>query len=506
MDEDLLQDLEELGGDDDLDELDNIKQEKEDNDDQEADYMQDVKQDFTNVNDLYSVARLSSSKQFKDVVQKIDQFINTPRHPAQNTGAVENDPEYKLIVQSNNLTVELDNEMLIVHKFIRDHYAPKFPELESLIPYSMDYARTVKLIGNEMDLTQFDLKSFLPSATVMVVTVTATTTHGRPLSEPEINTVMEACDMLLELDAAKRKIQEYVESRMNFIAPNLSILLGSNIAAKMMGLSGGLKGLSKIPACDIIVLGKQTKMNTGMSSVTQQKHEGMVYLSDMIVGLPQEHKRKAARVLSAKVCLAARVDQSRAMSDGSLGRSYRDEVQKKIDIMQQPPPGKSIKALPIPDEGPKKRRAGKRFRKAKDQMTATELSKAQNRMSFGVAEDEVGFYTGSTKGLGLVGHQSGKVRVTKADPRVKVGLAKKHQKSWGGSSGASTSGLSSSVAFTPVKGIELENPEAAAQRVQAANDKYFASAQFVPKAKRPAEASSAGPGGEAPAKHQKTGL
>jgi U4/U6 small nuclear ribonucleoprotein PRP31 len=36
-----------------------------------------------------------------------------------------------------------------------------------------------------------------------------------------------------------------------------------------------------------------------------------------------------------------------------------------------------------------------------------------------------------------------------------------------------TSGLASSVAFTPVKGIELINPELAADKVKKANDKYF---------------------------------
>ena len=41
-----------------------------------------------------------------------------------------------------------------------------------------------------------------------------------------------------------------------------------------------------------------------------------------------------------------------------------------------------------------------------------------------------------------------------------------------GSSGA-TSGMASSLAFTPVQGLELVNPEAQAQRVREANAKYF---------------------------------
>ena len=41
----------------------------------------------------------------------------------------------------------------------------------------------------------------------------------------------------VELSEFKREIHEYVESRMTFIAPNLSIIVGASCAAKIMGRS-----------------------------------------------------------------------------------------------------------------------------------------------------------------------------------------------------------------------------------------------------------------------------
>lgn len=55
-------------------------------------------------------------------------------------------------------------------------------------------------------MTKVDLKSSLPSATVMILTVTATTTNGQPLNDEEIKRVLEGCDVLLDLDAGKRKV------------------------------------------------------------------------------------------------------------------------------------------------------------------------------------------------------------------------------------------------------------------------------------------------------------
>lgn len=69
---------------------------------------------------------------------------------------------------------------------------------------------------------------------------------------------------------------------MAFIAPNLTQVLGSGIAAKIMGISGGLSNLSKIPACNILILGKTLKTNMGLSSVYMGKHCGVVYQCDLV--------------------------------------------------------------------------------------------------------------------------------------------------------------------------------------------------------------------------------
>ena len=53
--------------------------------------------------------------------------------------------------KANNLTVEIDNEINVIHKYIRDKYSKRFPELESLVPNALDYIRTVKELGNRVE-------------------------------------------------------------------------------------------------------------------------------------------------------------------------------------------------------------------------------------------------------------------------------------------------------------------------------------------------------------------
>lgn len=45
--------------------------------------------------------------------------------------------------------------------------------------------------------------------------------------------------MAINLNNYKMRIYEYVESRMAFIAPNLSHIVGASTAAKMMGMFKG---------------------------------------------------------------------------------------------------------------------------------------------------------------------------------------------------------------------------------------------------------------------------
>ncbi|CAO3594835.1 unnamed protein product [Absidia cylindrospora] len=330
-----------------------------------------------------------------------------------------------------------------------------------------------------MDITNIDLRFILPSATIMVVTVTATTTNGRRLTDEEWQRTEDACDMALALEEARKKIINYVASRMTIIAPNLSHVVGSATAAQLLSAAGGLREFCKIPGCNVQVLGNNRKVVLGFSVATSNPHGGgFIAQSPMVLAMPQDLRRKATKIISGKATLAGRIDQSRTATDGELGRKMREEIDQKLEKLQEPPPSKNTKALPIPDEGAKKKRGGKRVRRQKEVYAMTELRAARNRMTFGEQEEEFG-YGDETEGLGMAAKQIGKIRATQADQRNKVKAPK--LKHYGNSSGlqtSQTSGLASSLSFTPVQGIELIDPTAAAERVKKANEKYFGDGAF----------------------------
>lgn len=438
--------------------------------------------DLGGIEDVDSVAKLEGSKRMADILQEIEKYQANPSTPEAMSLPAHLNPEYTLIVQANNLSVDVDNEILVVHKFIRDHYAAKFPELEQLVPEPAQYVRAVRVLANTEDPTKADLAGVLPPAVVMSVLITATTTSGQTLTDAQWAAVEKACDLADKLEEARKKIFMYVSSRMNVLAPNLSAIVGTTTAAKLLGVAGGLGPLAKMPSCNVHLLGAQKKIALGFSAYTQRRHTGFVFQSDLIQQTPAEYQLKVQRTVGAKSVLAARMDLERTRRDGSYGEELREKIEKHIDRLAAPPPAKTTKALPIPNDGPKKRRGGKRARKAKEAYAQTELRKLQNRMAFGEAEDEVGAFD-QTKGLGMIGVGTGKVRagMGEAKSRAKLSKANKLRTATltrAAQGGSSTSGTATSLTVTPVQGFELTNRAAAAQRVKEANERWFASGNF----------------------------
>ncbi len=248
-----------------------------------------------------------------------------------------------------------------------------------------------------------------------------------------------------------------------------------------MGLAGGLTNLSKMPSCNVKTLGSTRKTLAGFSTTNIMPNTGFVFYSELVQNTPPDFRKEAATQVANKCTLAARVDARHSYPDGSMGRQFRAEIERKLDKLQEPPPVKQVKALPAPIDQPQKKRGGKRVRKLKERLMITDLRKQANRLNFGEIEDDayqndLGFSTGQ---MGKSAH--GRIRAPQVDEKTKVRISKTLQKNlqkqntYGGTTTVRkhVSGTASSIAFTPKQGLEINNPLAAEKKVNEANAKYF---------------------------------
>lgn len=103
---------------------------------------EDVQQmELGSIDDIGKVAKLESSKRMADVlrvrfqiifklhhllsfIQEIEKYQESPSTAVQMTLPAHLNPEYNVIVQANNLSVDVENEILVVNKVNQSSYFP----------------------------------------------------------------------------------------------------------------------------------------------------------------------------------------------------------------------------------------------------------------------------------------------------------------------------------------------------------------------------------------------
>ncbi|KJH53359.1 snoRNA binding domain protein [Dictyocaulus viviparus] len=503
--EELMADFEE----DDADDLEQAMEEVNgEGDIEEATELAAVKSEY---NSVYDVAKMILSSEYRELISALNSELERTDE-VHVTAPLESDPQYRLIVRLSHLAADLDGEINVIHKFVRDKYEKRFPELETLVPNPLEYLAAVKLLGNEINTKGQNkelLGQILAPATCIVVSVTASTTQGKSLEPEELNAVREACDLAEKLHSDRISMYRLIELRMALIAPNLVHLLGAATTALLVSQAGGLAPLSRMPACNIQVLGRQRRSLAGFSSTATLPHAGFVYFHPLVQSMPPDLKSKAAKILASKCTLAARVDSLHESPNGAIGMDLLEQVRNKMEKLMEPPPVKANKALPKPlDKASKKRGGlliisitaedytlvfnsylGRRVRKMKERMGMTDLRKSANRMNFGeltedVLQDHMGFDLGQVKSGGISG---GRIRAGVVDNKTRVKMSQKmqrqmeRQRAQGGvtSIRSKTAGTASSVTFTPVQGLEIINPTALEKTVNSSSTYFSSSASFV---------------------------
>lgn len=237
----------------------------------------------------------------------------------------------KLINESNQFMQDINHDISLISKYIKEIYSRRFPELESQVLTPYEYALTVKSLGNDLDVMKKDL-SFLPNHNIMAINIISSTTSGKPLNQSDLNKLNSACDQVIKLNKDKNLILDYISTRMSLIAENVCALVGSNVAAKIITAAGGIIELSKMPASNILVLGAK-KQNLAGFSTARKLHLGYLAEIEEVKKTPDEFKRQAMRRFSNKIALAARIDAFRRPSDVKvLNESIvSGEVKREID-------------------------------------------------------------------------------------------------------------------------------------------------------------------------------
>ena len=80
---------------------------------------------------------------------------------------------------------------------------------------------------------------------------------GTEVSDLDLSNIRELCDQVLALSEYRTQLYDYLKSRMNTIAPNLTALVGELVGARLIAHGGSLLNLAKQPGSTIQILGAE---------------------------------------------------------------------------------------------------------------------------------------------------------------------------------------------------------------------------------------------------------
>lgn len=148
--------------------------------------------------------------------------------------------------------------LIVVSVFVplSPRYGWHFPELGKIITDNIAFVKTIKTVGTRDHMIDTDLSEILPEDLEERVKEAAEISMGTEISDEDIINIKHLCDEILSINEYRVHLSDYLKTRMVAMAPNLTILVGETVGARLIAHAGSLVNLAKHPASTLQILGE----------------------------------------------------------------------------------------------------------------------------------------------------------------------------------------------------------------------------------------------------------
>lgn len=235
-----------------------------------------------------------------------------------------------MIVQAIGLLDDLDKELNTYAMRVREWYGWHFPEMAKIIQDNIQYAKSVKFMGTRDKAASLDFSAILEEEVETRLKETSQISMGTEISHEDLMSINDLATQVIELSEYRAQLYDYLKSRMTAIAPNLTVLVGELVGARLIAHAGSLVNLAKQPASTVQILGAEKALFRALKTKHETPKYGLIYHASLIGQSSQKFKGKISRVLAAKCALAIRVDALGDSADATIGIESRAKVEARM--------------------------------------------------------------------------------------------------------------------------------------------------------------------------------
>lgn len=214
-------------------------------------------------------------------------------------------------------------------------YLRRFTELQGIVNDNAQYSKLVLTCGYRSKFRETDLSQILEEeSTEAAVKEAAEVSMGTDITDLDKINIQSLAEQVLSMTEYRIQLFDYLKNRMNAIAPNLTILLGELVGARLISHSGSLMNLAKQPASTVQILGAEKALFRALKTKHDTPKYGLIYHASLVGQAAPKHKGKISRVLAAKAALATRVDalsdETSEHPDTTIGYEGRAKVEARL--------------------------------------------------------------------------------------------------------------------------------------------------------------------------------
>jgi nucleolar protein 56 len=154
------------------------------------------------------------------------------------------------------------------------------------------------------------------------------TSTGIDLTEYDEKILIDYAHSVKTTSETIKSLENYIRHTIREVAPNFSSLIDPLLAARLLALAGSLEKLARMPASTIQLLGAEKALFRHLHKQGRSPKYGILYNSSIIQNAKNEVRGKVARILSAKLMQAARIDFYSGRHEEKLKKELDEEIRK----------------------------------------------------------------------------------------------------------------------------------------------------------------------------------
>ncbi|WP_409200424.1 NOP5/NOP56 family protein [Methanobrevibacter sp. DSM 116169] len=261
-----------------------------------------LRENLENILDEINFSKETFTKSYRDLaISKVKDELNS---------------EDKYLIQAINSIDDIDESISKLIERIRDWYSLYFPELD-IVQNNETYIKLIAENKTKKDIIEnYDNKNLNIDD------------FDDDISKEDLDVLNSFASSIYSLQKSRREVINYINKKMNSLAPNLTDLLGSSLGAKLISHAGGLEKLASYPSGTVQIMGAEKALFRHLKTGENPPKHGLIFQHPSVRTSKWWNRGKIAKKLSLKISLAIRKDVYSGEFDPTISEKFLEEVEK----------------------------------------------------------------------------------------------------------------------------------------------------------------------------------